>query len=220
MVDNGSGASALLEVMIQLYRTGLNRRLRNRLRFAWWSGEELGLLGSRHYCRSLVNHQAENDGGERSRIVAYSNYDMLGSPNYLPQIHNGSTAPEAIRLASTKIQSVYEEYFQALPAHHMFANKFALSDMYGGSDYFSFLEVGIPAGGLDTGAGSLKTEEQRHRFGGLANAPYDPCYHRSCDTVENVNGAVLEVLARSAAHFVERMGVMENVREWLAGTGA
>jgi Zn-dependent M28 family amino/carboxypeptidase len=102
-----------------------------------------------------------------------------------------------------------------LPKNHKFFNNYDFSDMYGGSDYYSFLEIGIPSGGLDTGAGSLKTPEERHRFGGIANAAYDPCYHQSCDTVENVATDVLEALARSAAQVVEITGVMKNVREWI-----
>ena len=36
------------------------------------------------------------------------------------------------------------------------------------------------AGGLFTGAEVLKTVEERKLYGGLANAPYDPCYHQVC----------------------------------------
>ena len=34
------------------------------------------------------------------------------------------------------------------------------------------------AGGLLTGAGSIKTEAQWQLFGGIINAPLDPCYHQ------------------------------------------
>ena len=34
------------------------------------------------------------------------------------------------------------------------------------------------AGGLATGADKLKTEDERARFGGVANAILDPCYHK------------------------------------------
>ncbi len=42
------------------------------------------------------------------------------------------------------------------------------------------------------GAGGLKSEIQASFFGGAAGQPYDPCYHRSCDTIENINRDVLE----------------------------
>ena len=48
---------------------------------------------------------------------------------------------------------------------------------------------GIPTVGLYKGAGGLKSETQASFFGGAADQPYDPCYHRSCDTIENINPA-------------------------------
>ena len=36
----------------------------------------------------------------------------------------------------------------------------------------------ILAGGLFTGAELLKTQEQYEAYGGLVNAPLDPCYHK------------------------------------------
>lgn len=64
----------------------------------------------------------------------------------------------------------------------------------GRSDYGPFIEVDIPgiilywpmsncimsilAGGLFTGAEQLKTQQQFEDFGGIINAPLDPCYHQ------------------------------------------
>jgi Zn-dependent M28 family amino/carboxypeptidase len=49
----------------------------NTVRFAWWAAEELGLLGSTDYVAGL-------SAAERDRIALYMNYDMVGSPNYIP----------------------------------------------------------------------------------------------------------------------------------------
>ncbi|MDP9384454.1 MAG: peptidase M28, partial [Actinomycetota bacterium] len=57
-----------------------------------------------------------------------------------------------------------------------------------------------PVGGLYTGAGATKTAEQARRFGGRAGRPLDPCYHRRCDTVANVDRRVLGQNADAAAH--------------------
>ena len=51
--------------------------------------------------------------------------------------------------------------------------------------------------GLYTGAGRLKSETQASLFGGTAGLPYDPCYHRACDTIENINSDVLEQNTRA-----------------------
>lgn len=42
------------------------------------------------------------------------------------------------------------------------------ADFNGRSDYGPFIENGIPAGGLETGAEVIKTAEERTMFGGLA----------------------------------------------------
>ena len=34
-------------------------------------------------------------------------------------------------------------------------------------------------------------------FGGAAGRPYDPCYHRGCDTIDNINREVLEQNTRA-----------------------
>jgi hypothetical protein len=44
------------------------------------------------------------------------------------------------------------------------------------------MQAGIPATGLATGAGGIKTEEERDEHGGFALAQLDPCYHAPCDS--------------------------------------
>jgi Zn-dependent M28 family amino/carboxypeptidase len=120
-----------------------------------------------------------------------------------------------LKNASSHIQKLYEGYFSTVPAEGRYSN-FELSGMSGGSDYFSFLEIGIPAGGLATGAGGLKSEAERIRHGGFANAPYDPCYHQSCDTIWNIGVDLLERMTKSAASFVEQAGLKKDLRKWLS----
>ena len=62
----------------------------------------------------------------------------------------------------------------------------------GRSDYQAFINNGIAAGGLFTGAEVLKTAEQQAIWGGTTGAQYDPCYHAACDTFANVNLHALE----------------------------
>jgi hypothetical protein len=60
--------------------------------------------------------------------------------------------------------------------------------------------VGIPAGGLFTGAEGIKTDEQAATFGGTAGEQYDPCYHLSCDTTKNLSLTALDQMSDAAAH--------------------
>lgn len=40
------------------------------------------------------------------------------------------------------------------------------------------MKIGIPAGGLAAGAEEIKTVDQARKFGGVAFASLDTCYHR------------------------------------------
>ena len=59
----------------------------------------------------------------------------------------------------------------------------------GNSDHAPFQRAGIPVGGLFTGAGR----------------PHDPCYHRACDDIDNIDMPVLVQMARAAGEAVERL---------------
>ena len=72
----------------------------------------------------------------------------------------------------------------------------------GRSDYGPFIEVGIPAGGLFTGAEEIKTAEEAAIYGGTAGEPYDPCYHQDCDTFDNNSLEALDLMSDAAAHAV------------------
>jgi hypothetical protein len=38
-----------------------------------------------------------------------------------------------------------------------------------------------------TGATEMKSMEQRTIFGGFSRTQLDPCYHKECDTVDNIS---------------------------------
>jgi Zn-dependent M28 family amino/carboxypeptidase len=59
--------------------------------------------------------------------------------------------------------------------------------------------IGIPAGGIFTGAEGIKTPAEAELFGGTAGAPYDPCYHQACDTIANISETALEVTSDAIA---------------------
>ena len=169
--DNGSGSAALLEVAIQLTK----QKPTNTVRFAWWGAEESGLLGSEHYVANLTPE-------EREAIALYLNFDMIGSPNFMFGVYDGDnssgTAPPGfIPPGSAEIEDVFESFF----ADRGLA--FNDTEFSGRSDYGPFIAVGIPAGGLFTGAEGVKTAAQAEAYGGVAGAAYDPCYHQFCDNL-------------------------------------
>ena len=72
----------------------------------------------------------------------------------------------------------------------------------GRSDYGPFIDRGIPAGGLFSGAEEIKTVRQAKIYGGTAGVAYDICYHQACDTFQNNNDLGLDELVDAAAHAV------------------
>ncbi|KAI8810556.1 hypothetical protein BJ742DRAFT_800770 [Cladochytrium replicatum] len=214
MNDDGSGTAATLEVALSLYRTGLSNKVVNKVRFAWWAAEELGLLGSFHYVRDLKARNPE----ELAKIVLNLNDDMLASPNGIRAIYNGRNPGPTIdpKLAgpSGVIQEVFEGWFDFKGLTH------ETTEFDGRSDYGGFLEVGVPAGGLFTGAEAIKTYAQARKFGGIAGSALDPCYHQPCDDLDNVStsGKVfLEQMSEALAYAVQRFAFEKDIDALLRG---
>ena len=186
--DNASGSATILEIAEQL----AGARPRNRLRFAWWAAEEVGLVGSRHYVDRL-------SPAERRRIALYLNLDMVGSQNFVRFVYDGDgsasrrTSPPA---GSAAIERVFARYFAARGLAY---REISLG---GSSDHTPFARAGIPVGGLFTGADGRKTAAQAGSFDGRADRPFDPCYHEGCDTLANVSDAALAQIGGAAAHAI------------------
>lgn len=183
--DNGSGTAMLLEVALQLAQ--MDEPPANKVRFAFWGAEELGLLGSTHYVRELEANAPE----ELDRIALYLNFDMIGSPNYLRSIYSIPGAPEG----SAEIEGRFADYFDARGL------AWETTSIAGRSDHAAFMRAGIPVGGLFSGAENIMPADGAERYPhAQVGEPTDPCYHRACDTLENINPAALDELGDAAAH--------------------
>ncbi len=77
--------------------------------------------------------------------------------------------------------------------------------------------MGIPSGGLFTGAEGVKTAAEVVLWGGTAGQQYDPCYHLACDTFANNSNHALDVNSDAIAYatVLYAMGV-ETLPEPLA----
>ena len=190
--DNGSGSATILEIA-ETY-TAQGRVPRNKLRFIWFSAEEFGLLGSDAYVDSLSQ-------AERDKIMAMINFDMVGSPNYVRFVYDGDNSafpvgPGAAEgpPGSAYLEDLFVDYFNGVG---LASDPTPFS---GRSDYGPFIAVGIPAGGLFTGAEGIKTAAQAATYGGTVGAQYDPCYHLACDTYANNSNTGLDQMSDAAAH--------------------
>ena len=79
--DNASGVAALIEIAEWLGGLAKDGKFvpKRTVVFAAWSGEEVGLFGSRHYIKQL---QKQNDAKDlRGVVAAYLNLDMVGRFN-------------------------------------------------------------------------------------------------------------------------------------------
>jgi len=195
--DNGSGSSANLELAIQFAKYYKNQK--NKIRFCWWGAEEMGLLGSVYYVGNLTADQ-------KKLIIANLNLDMIASPNSFNGVYNGTMAASNIRNGSEYIMRLILKYVTMDPTYN-----YDLTPFNGRSDYFPFINNGIPAGGLFTGAEQIKDMTGRSRYGGLANTPYDPCYHMDCDNYENINSVTFTSMAKTAAYVVQSLANWDGV---------
>ena len=185
--DNGSGTGSLLELAVQLSNFSVN----NAVRFSFWSAEEEGLLGSTYY-----TDNASNDTLARVRL--YNNFDMVASPNYVHAVYDGDGS--AFNLSgppgSAEAEKLFLDWFasQNIPT--------VPTEFSGRSDYQGFINNGIPASGLFTGAEGIKSAEEAALFGGEADVAYDVNYHEAGDNVANCNWTAWLVNSKAIAHTI------------------
>lgn len=180
--DNGSGSAGVLETALAVSRAQLQPA--KHLRFGWWGAEELGLVGSKAYVNSLP-------ATERSKFSGYLNFDMIGSPNPGYFVYDDDPA----------IEKTFKDYYAGLGIPTEIE-----TEGDGRSDHANFKNVGIPVGGLFTGASRTKTSAQAQKWGGTAGTAFDRCYHSSCDTTANISDTALDRNSDAIAHAIWALG--------------
>ncbi|KAJ3550933.1 hypothetical protein NMY22_g128 [Coprinellus aureogranulatus] len=186
--DDGSGSMGILEVALSLAKFN---GVKNAVRFIWWSAEEFGLIGSEYHVEHLSDEA-------RQKVALYLNFDMIASPNAGYFVFDGDGDETGVPgpPGSEAIESLYRAYFDR---HNITTG----SAVFGGSsDYQPFVDVGIPSGGLMTGASGIKTAEGAQLWGGEAGIAYDICYHQRCDVIENLNVDAWERNSKAVAHSI------------------
>lgn len=196
--DNGSGTAALLEMALELAQ--MDEPPTNKVRFAFWGAEELGLLGSTYYVRDLQ----ENAPEELDDIALYLNFDMIGSPNYIRAVYSIPSAPDG----SAEIEAQFTDYFDAQGLG------WETTSIAGRSDHAAFMRARIPVGGLFSGAENIMRPSGADLYPHAeVGEPTDPCYHRACDTLDNVNPTALDELGDAAAHVLQFYAQDETLGE-------
>src|SRR6476620_10303343 len=208
MLDNASGSATILDVAEKMK----NVQPLNKLRFIWFGGEELGLLGSAYYVNNLSS-------SELSHIGYDLDADVTATPNYTigvldpagPDLFSGvstNTFPNRVYKASTVARDQAIAYFDSVGLNHeLFSPQ--------GTDAFSFNAVGIPASGLLTGQDCCKNQREVDLFGGSlgnyeGNIPsFDGgCVDNPflwCDNLDNNDPEVLTFMSKAFATMVLQM---------------
>ena len=208
MLDNASGSATILDIAQQMK----NVNPTNHLRFIWFGGEELGLLGSAYYINTLPSTDLSHIGYDLDA-------DVTATPNYIigvldpaaPDFFGGtvsSTFPNRVYKASTIARDQAVAYFDSIGLNHEFLSPT-------GTDAYNFNLVGIPASGLLTGQDCCKTQAEVDLFGGYlgnyeGNIPsFDGgCVNnpfRWCDNLSNNDPAVLTFMSKAFASMVVQM---------------
>jgi hypothetical protein len=208
MLDNASGSATILNIAEKMK----NVTPRNKLRFVWFGGEELGLLGSAYYVNNLSSSEASHIGYDLDA-------DVTATPNYLigvldpagPDLFGRtvtSTFPNRVYKPSTVARDQGVAYLDSIGKNHEF-----LSPV--GTDAFSFNAVGIPASGVLTGQDCCKIQEEVNLFGGqLGNYEGNlgtsdgGCVDnpfRWCDNLTNNDPNVLTFMSRTFGNMVVQM---------------
>jgi Zn-dependent M28 family amino/carboxypeptidase len=189
--DNGSGVAAVLETALQL---GSSPQVHNAVRFGFWGAEELGLIGSRKYVESL-------DVNALKDIALYMNFDMLASPNPGYFTYDGDQSMPLDKRGSPVVPEGSAGIERSLAAYLNSAGKTPQDTSFDGrSDYDGFTLAGIPSGGLFSGAENKKTQEQAKLWGGAADQPFDPNYHKSTDTLDHIDRTELGINGGGVAY--------------------
>jgi len=217
MLDNASGSAAILEIAQQL----ANTPTRNRLRFIWFGGEELGLLGSDHYVNSLSPQ-------ELAKVKYDLDADVLATPNYVVGVIDpgdgvglfrrqpGTPVPPSILGPSGVARDHAISYLESIRKNHVLFSA-------DGTDAVRFQLAGSPASGLLTGQDCCKLASDVALFGGH-EGNYEGtvpgvdggCVDNPFRWCDNLADNDLEVLTFMAKTFADMVGQMAWDRQAFA----
>jgi hypothetical protein len=199
MLDNASGSTTILETALMMAKT----RTRNQLRYIWFGGEELGLLGSHYYTRTLTPEALH-------RIAFDIDVDVTATPNFDILIadakfaHNVDRFPPNVVPQSRVGNKDFTDYFTK-------AGLISRAARFGndGTDSNSFSLVGVPNTGILTQQDCCKKPWELKLWGGFrGNYEGDiPSFdggcvdqpRRWCDNLSNNDRFVLEFVSKAVA---------------------
>jgi len=200
MLDNASGSTTILEIALDLAKTPTL----NRLRYIWFGGEELGLLGSHYYTQHLSPMDLH-------RIVFDVDADVTATPNYDVLIADARRAFDVKRFPPNVVpdsklgNALFADFFHTAGIVYRAAT-------FGndGTDSNAFSLAGVPNTGILTQQDCCKRPWEKRLWGGfLGNYEGDvPSFNggcvdkprRWCDNLSNNDAFVLEFISKAVGY--------------------
>lgn len=127
--DNASGVSAVLQIVRSFLATG--KQPERTVIFAFWDGEEKGLLGSKYFAQTFP---------QIKQVKGYLNFDMIGR-------NNDESRPWHVVYFFTKGTPAFGEWLKEDIEHYnlnLQPDYRAWDNPVGGSDNGTFAKLGIP----------------------------------------------------------------------------
>ena len=200
MLDNASGSTTILEIALNMAKTPTH----NQLRYIWFGGEELGLLGSAYYTTNLSS-------AERKRIAFDIDMDVTATPNFDIWIadptfaYNVNQFPPNVVPQSKIGNQFFRDFFNAFGVVSQ-SSSFGNS----GTDSNSFSLIGIPDSGILTRQDCCKGQAEVDIWGGFlgnyeGTVPGNDggCVDypdRWCDNLSNNDPFVLGLASKASAY--------------------
>ncbi len=186
--DNGSGSAVLLEVAEQMAKV----KPRNKVRFAWWGGEESGLVGSTAYVAGLSEAEARQD-----RAVPELRHGRLAEPRLL-RLRRRQLRRRRRRAQDPKARLRSRRRSRTSTANAASRSRAPTSPA--APTTARSLRSASRRAACSPAPKASRPPRKRRAWGGTAGTPYDPCYHQACDTFANNNDYALDVNADAVAY--------------------
>lgn len=155
--DNGSGSTAVLNIA-KAFGTNKIRPKRSVL-FIWFAAEEIGLVGSKHYC--------DNPTKPLENMTCMFNIDMVGRNEETKDETSAENEGSIHLVGSQKGETKIHDIVLEANKHVGFRFELDQEDVWNRSDQINFFQKGVPVSFL---------------FGG-----FHPDYHRPTDMVGEIN---------------------------------
>lgn len=181
--DNASGVSTLLEIAEAFKQAEKEGYIPEKnILFAFWGGEELGMLGSQQY--------VQNPAFGLDNTKLYLNFDMVGRCDSLHLKEAGFVYVLTVNQKAERFQKEVPELVKHYSLSPAFEYPFKEERILQRGDYFYFSESGVPSLGFFTG---LHTD-----------------YHTPGDTADKLNYTNMANIARLGFALVWKEAGMEK----------